>query len=145
MEEEFTEGLFRCLCLTGNAITRLQVERMMHPKMRSRISELTDSSQVPPIVKQARKDKSFFREKAGEPKSTSQDSSSEFDSETDPPMRKKKRDFRRYKHKNFRPPRYTSHRRSKPTLGAGRYFKGKRRRPPPRLVQFGGGDTPRDH
>jgi hypothetical protein len=142
MAEEFTEGLFRCLCLTGNAITRLQVERMMHPKMRSRISELADSSQVPSIVKQSRKDKGFFREKAGEPKSPSQDSGSDYESETDPPMRKKKRDFRRYKHKNFRPPRNPPRRWPKPPLGGGRYFKGKRKWAPLRRVQGEGGDPP---
>jgi hypothetical protein len=144
MDESLTEGLFRCLCLTGNAITKLQVERMMHPKMRNRISELTESSQVPSIVKKAMKDKGFFRGKAGE-STPSRDSNSDDDSETDPPMRKKKRDHRKYKFKNFKPPRRPAPRWSKPPFGGSRYFKGRRRQAPPRRPQFEGGDTPHSH
>lgn len=136
-DEVFTEGLFRSLCLTGDALTKLQVERMMHPKMRTRISELTDSSQVPSIVKKVRKESGFFRPKAGESKAPSRDSNSDGDDEeTDPPLRKKKRDHRRYKQRSFRPPRYTR-RGGKQPYGGGRYFKGNRKYSAPRAADGG--------
>jgi hypothetical protein len=136
-DEAFTEGLFRSLCLTGDALTKLQVERMMHPKMRTRISELADSSQVPSIVKKVRKESSFFRTKAGEAKVPSRDSNSDYDDEeTEPPLRKKKRDHRKYKQRAFRPPRYGRKGNRQP-FGGGRYFRGNRKHSAPRSADGG--------
>jgi hypothetical protein len=89
VDEDIADGVFCGLCITAHAFSALQVERHTTPQVRGRISEAVSGSQVPEIVKKAKK--SFFRNKGG----ASEAPPSDGEEEEEEPMVKKRREPRK--------------------------------------------------
>jgi hypothetical protein len=89
VDDSVAEGMFRGLCLTANAFARLQIERHTTPILRTKITDAAASSEVPEIVRKAKK-QTFFRGEAGGAGHPSSKSQSD-DDDMDEPMRPKRR------------------------------------------------------
>jgi hypothetical protein len=123
-----TEALFRGLCLTGDAFSTLQVERFTTPNTRKGITVSTSDSQIPLVVQKARKDL-FFRAGAGAKRAASpgpEEDEGDGGSDSEPPMRKKRREEFNRMQRRFKPSRRPMWKRQR-RAEKPRYFKAKPR------------------
>jgi hypothetical protein len=129
VETGVSEGLFRGLCLTGDAFSTLQVERFTTPRTRKTIAVSRTDSQIPLVVQKAKKDL-FFRSGAGASRAASHSADEEEDesaSDSDRFMRPKGRAAFTRMQRTFRPRRRTPRRPPRRTFDGPRLYQGKPR------------------